>query len=320
LKKCRRGHSTPLISKIVFAIPNFPDFLAHGVIRDLPGGGWKREDEIRLAFSNWRVTIRNTTDIRDRKEFLRANGGFGITATGVLESADVQPFIWADSESHLEALRVFLSFVCGRWTGPMLPAGIGPTGERVWCRWSIPVLDDGFAVFTWFDAHRGQTLSDIFPGFMAKWKDPVWRETISYAVYWFVRANPAGAGGDGSLILSQAALEMLSWTYLVKAAGRLSKTQFKNLSAAGRIRDLLSQLKIPTAVPVALEELYIESNSRGWPDGVEAITSIRNDLVHPEKGSQIGPVLEAWVLAQRFVELFSCDSLGSTANMQTEQF
>ena len=38
-------------------------------------------------------------------------------------------------------------------------------------------------------------------------------------------------------------------------------------------------------------------------DGAGAIVAVRNDLVHPEKQTTVGPVTEAWILAQRFVEL-----------------
>jgi hypothetical protein len=139
-----QGALTSAISSVVFVIPNFPDFLAHSVVRELPGSGFLREDEIRLQFLNWKVTIQKPPDIAERKALLDDNGGFGITAVGVLERTDNGPFIWDDAAPQIEALRVFLSFACGRWTGPMLPAGVSATGERVWFQWSVPLVDDGF--------------------------------------------------------------------------------------------------------------------------------------------------------------------------------
>jgi hypothetical protein len=121
LQDVAQGAVDAPVAKVVFAIPNFPDFLAYGVISELPNGGVIREDEIRLSFSGWDVTIRKTIDIADRKELLDEDGGFGITAIGILERADGQTFRWHDAEAHVEALRVFLSFVCGRWTDPCSP-------------------------------------------------------------------------------------------------------------------------------------------------------------------------------------------------------
>jgi hypothetical protein len=297
LDEVTRGALDAPVPKIVFAIPNFPDFIAHAVIHHLPNGGGRREDEIRLPFLDWIVTIRKTSDIAEREERLGDEGGFGITAVGVMEKQDGRSFRWADAEPLMEPLRVFLSFVCGRWTGPMLPAGIGATGEIVWFRWSVPLAAQGFSVFTWFDTHRGMTLSDIFPAFVTKCNDPLWKETISCAIYWFVRANSAAAGTDGSLILSQAALEILSWTCLVKSSG-MSKSKFKGLPAAESIRQLLVAMGIPATIPSSLSLLQGVS-----ADGPGAIAAVRNNLVHPEKDATVLPATEAWTLAQRYIEL-----------------
>jgi hypothetical protein len=132
---------------------------------------------------------------------------------------------------------------------------------------------------------------------MTKWNDLAWKETLSYAVYWFVRANSAAAGGDGSLILSQAALEILSWTYLVTCSG-MSRTQFKSLKAVEAFRELLNRMGIPPEVPASLRLLQGIST-----DGAAAIVAVRNDLVHPEKRGGVLPATEAWTLAQRYIEL-----------------
>jgi hypothetical protein len=248
------------------------------------------------------VTIRSTTDIEERKTALADDAGFAITALGVFERTDQQTFLWDDIAPHVEALRIFLSFACGRWTGPMLPAGIDASGERVWFRWDVPLVDEGLSVFTWFDTHHGKELSDIVPGFMAKWNDPLSKEAFSYAIYWFVRANSGAAGTDGSLILSQAALETLSWMHLVTISG-MSRSKYKNLNAEEAIRELLTTMNIPLGVPAALRSLQTLANKRKIADGVSAIVAIRNDLVHAEKQTTIAPVTEAWVLAQRFIEL-----------------
>lgn len=303
LEEVSRGALDMPVSEIIFSVPNFPEFLGHGVIETLPLGGWRRVDELRLTISDWRVTIRNTPDINEQKIALSENGGFGITAVGIMERSDHHTFTWEEAAPQLETLRVFLSFACGRWTGPMLPIGLDENGARIWERWSVPrLLDDAFIVMTWFDVHHGATLSDIMPGFLVKWSDALWKETISYAIYWFVRANSPRAGADASLILSQAALEMLSWTYLVKSTSTISRSQFKKQNAETNIRTLLAALGIPVVIPSSLSELDAEAARRGWCDGVQAITSIRNDLVHPEKGAP-APVTEAWVLGQRFLEL-----------------
>jgi hypothetical protein len=180
---------------------------------------------------------------------------------------------------------------------------VNDLGERVWQRWSVPLIDAGISVHTWFDALHGNCLQDVFPGFIEKWFNPIWKETISYAIYWFVRANSNAAGTDGCLILSQAGLERLGWTYLVEDTRTLSRQQYKALSAAEAMRTSLHALQIPVDVPASLEALRQEVVEGRWKDGCDAIAATRNSLVHPEKRGSLGPVAECWVLAQRFLEL-----------------
>jgi len=290
------------LRRVLFALPNFPQFIAKGMIKAVDGG-WKREDEIELSFGSWNVMIRNTSDIKERKQFIAENGGYAITATGELSRCDGVEFTFSEADPWLEALRIFLSFVCGRWTGPLFSTGVNDSGEGVCQRWSVPLIDAGISVHTWFDPHHGMSLREAFSGFIKKWNNPVWKETISRAIYWFVRANSNAAGTDGSLILSQAALESLSWTYLVEDKGTLGPRQFKERGAANVIRVFLDRLHIPADVPNTLGDLQQEVVARCWRDGCGAVAAIRNNLVHPKKRGSLGPIFKCWVLAQWFLEL-----------------
>ena len=106
----------------------------------------------------------------------------------------------------------------------------------------------------------------------------------------------------GSLILSQAALKILSCTYLVKASG-MSRTRFKALKIVKAICELLDGLGIPSCIPPSLSSLQVLASTGHPTDRAGAIVAVRNSLVHSEKSASGLPVTEAWVLAQRFVEL-----------------
>ena len=112
-------------------------------------------------------------------------------------------------------------------------------------------------------------------------------------------SNSLGAGADGGLLLTQAALESISRHVLVEAQGTLSKGGFTALRASGKIRRLLSDLTIPIQIPSSLEQLSVANAS--WDDGPHAVTAIRNLVTHSYESSP--PVLEAWQLAQWYLEL-----------------
>jgi len=96
--------------------------------------------------------------------------------------------------------------------------------------------------------------------------------------------------------LSQAALETLGWTHLVKISG-MSRSKFNGLKAAGAIRELLKRMGIPSGVPATLSSLQALANTCVPADAVSAIVGVRSSLVHPEKQATVAPVTEAWTLA-----------------------
>jgi hypothetical protein len=182
--------------------------------------------------------------------------------------------------------------------------------------------------FSWFDLHHSQWLTAAFPGFMALLTDPIWEKPLSEAIYWCTNAGNRGGtiATDVGLIISQAALELLSWTYCVKHRKLVSARAFDKgkLAAADKLRMLLSSLGIPTEIPSVLEALRADPKPR-WADIPDAVTMIRNSLVHPDskRPSSEGAYTEAWSLALWCIELVVlklCNYNGKYANRISARF
>jgi hypothetical protein len=286
-----------------FVIPNFPKFMAARALIERSGQSMVRVDRIVLEFGGWNVEIKNIPRVKDPIDVLREDGGFAVTAIGSFNRADETEFTLEEASEALNSLRLLLSFACGRWTGPTLHSGIDAAGTVVWRRLALPLLGEWSPVKTWFDIQHAESLGDLSPGFWKLWCDPQWKDTLGRAVYWFVRADKDGAGPDASLILSQAALEALSWTYLVSTEKYMSKKKFHKLPAAERIRQFLTALTIPAHIPQSLPDLQRHAERAGWKDGCDAICKTRNSLVHAERRGAQFPIVESWILAQHFLEL-----------------
>jgi hypothetical protein len=126
-------------------------------------------------------------------------------------------------------------------------------------------------------------------------------------LYWYFRSNSTSSGVDGSLILTQAALEHLAWRELVEHRRNISGDGFERLNAADQLRLYLSDMSIPLELPDSLEELTRLAGEFNW-DGPAAFTEIRNNLVHPgRKRRRLNerklPYFEAWLLGQWYFEL-----------------
>src|ERR1700686_2583666 len=103
--------------------------------------------------------------------------------------------------------------------------------------WGSRMLDARREPKNWLDRDHGDAMIEVFPGFWRLMEDPVWRNAVRTAVYWYVRADTNHVGPDGAIILMQAALERLAWHVLVQQHRVVSEEVFsRKLPTADRIR------------------------------------------------------------------------------------
>lgn len=296
---------------------NFPEFLPSTDYRLAQGAGWRRCGRIVLSDGSWRITIAATDRTSEACNLLKQRGGFAITHMVKFERLDNSVFSCRSFEDVLRCLHHFLAFALGRWAGLALPIGFDEAGNRVFEEWGLPMAADGNwnAGLSWFDSHSGETLAEVFPGFMKLWKDELWNRAVQECLYWYVAANERGIGVgiDTGLILTQTALEQLAWTYCVKYRKMVSPRAFGHggLYAADKLRLLLSSLDIPLAIPDALSALvkpppHTKNVKDGkWDDALHALTEIRNSIVHPD--AKFKPpkdaIIDSWKLSLWLIEM-----------------
>jgi len=148
-------------------------------------------------------------------------------------------------------------------------------------------------------------LEAVFPGFIAKWTDAIWKQPLRHAIYWYLTSNTMRSV-DGAVVLLQAALEALSWTYAVQERKLVTPQGFGKLWASDRLRVLLSSLGIPLGLPDDLPNLQKEAAAASWLDGPHAFTEMRNSVVHPSAKEHEGAremLPETWQLGLWYVEL-----------------
>jgi hypothetical protein len=228
---------------------------------------------------------------------LKTSGGFAITHSVRVARRDKETFPRKDGEFVLEALRLFLSFARGAFCSLTLPVGTNRIGDKVWEQWGAHIVAPWMQTSSWFDTMHGEALPEVLPGYWARFVDDTWRDTLRTVLYWYLRSNTHGygAGVDGGLVLSQAALERLAYAI----------TGHTKNSAAHRIREALNALRIPAGIPRACKNLRRLARKESWSDGPEALTFVRNSLVHPVRrhADKPRPFADAWNLAQRYIEV-----------------
>jgi hypothetical protein len=253
---------------VLFHLMNFPSFL-----RQSSDGTFG--NHVRLRSDEYEIEIEAVPSHDEVESGLKEEGGFAVTHFGRMVRQDGGPLGFLEADRELTKLQYYLSFARGLWTGLLALRGIGSDGRITWSEWGDRLVSEWTGSLSWWDRQSAQVLESGYRGFSELWKEPYWREVISTATYWYLRSNSAGSGAgvDGGLILTQAALERLAWA---------------------------------REVPDSLERLAALGREKNW-DGPRCLIEIRNDLVHPERrrfadGAKL-PYFEAWNLGQWYLEL-----------------
>ncbi len=201
--------------------------------------------------------------------------------------------------------QYFLSFAWGRFIGIGLGQGISSTGALSYIMPGITHLDPRAHPVAqhvhWLPPSQAEILMEILPAFWRKMTDPSWKEPIEWAVYWWLSANHSTQVSESSILASQAGLESIAIGVLCNLAG-LVKQDVKDMSASIKIGKMLDLMRVPRAIPGQLDNLRSLATAKGW-DGPQALTRVRNALVHPSKGSETGLALEASQLGMWYLEL-----------------
>ncbi|QDU27359.1 hypothetical protein ETAA8_24460 [Anatilimnocola aggregata] len=321
------------ISRAVVHLFNLPKFLsAQDYIfrtHEPPLFGGCRCGRVVLRFDGWTITIAANLQTGKMLEELKEKGGYAITHICEIVREDSSQFSTKSVTEIITCLQYFLSFAFGRWSAVALPVGFDENGRVVHEEWGLPMVSDGAwnSSQSWFCEQEGEILSQVFPGFANLFFQKTWRKALTNALYWYLGASDRGVGigVDTGLILAQTALEGLAWTYCVEDKKLVTKDAFapRGLSAANRLRLLTTSLGIPSEIPKELRTLHAQPGKQ-WEDGLEAVTKIRNGLVHSGeiKGLPEGAFYDAWRLSMWYLDLVLlrlCGHEGNYANRITRR-
>jgi hypothetical protein len=317
----RMGDESTELKWVLFHLFNFTELMGTRRSSEQYGTRTQQIEHVDLSCGEWKVELKSLVATKDNFRVLKAQGGYRLTHIVCFEKEDGSTFSGKNACELLEGLRFFLSFAKGNWCEPICPVGFDASGNRAWESWSSP-REPWHTSVSWFDPHHSLQLGTLFPGFMKRWQDDDWREALREILYWYVNANNSSRGIDAGIILTQAAIERLSYEYSVRYRRLLTVNGFKDLWASDKFRLLLSSMKIPLDIPGESSELQqLAGNSQmNWLDAPHALTEIRNSLVHPEhkrRGQLSVAYYEAWNMSLWYLEmgiLALCGYSGSCRN------
>ncbi len=305
----KTGDVNTEVSSVIFHILNFCNYVGERVQYEQLGN--ERRHRLVLPSDDWTVTIDAVEDVEPNIEEVKGTRGYAITHVGRLELTNGDNFRYEDAQKALSTLGYLLSFTRGLWCFPILLLGQDKNGEEVWQEWGLQLTSPWRYASSWFDRnHAAKMLPSLSNKFFEKVNNRTWKQIFEKVIYWYIQSNTF-SGLDGSIILSQTALEALSWNLLVNDRRAMDEGAFKKTNAANQIRLLLSFCQIPLNVPANCTALNKLSQEYNLNDGPAVITFVRNKIVHPSKTTIPSEVYnEARNLMLHYVELALLSILG----------
>lgn len=285
--------STNNLASVVFHIPNFWWFNISnhfddeedekGNLVEIQREGWLMFDgQFIFDHDNWHIVLSTLDNSYELQELLESEGGYGVTHICKIEHLDKTTFTLDEAYEIIKAFSYYLSFVRGIWIAPLLVSGFDIEGNQLLEEWRNPIIEAD----SWQDGCHWAYLDSAteivapFAGFMKKWQDPIWKEVIQNAIQWYIESLKHFNGYNTSIILLQAALEKIAWTYL-NSNNCLSSNGFQKLTFDDKVRLLLQYLNISVMTLDEKSELHQLGKGSNWIDSINAVGEVRNLIVHP---------------------------------------
>ncbi len=289
--------------RVGFSAFNLPPIMGNAVRL---GGARRRSataGRLVMASDDWTIALDPTENLRERVERAKVRGGHLLSHAGVLMRADNQPFDGAAVDVVLGALYWLLAFAMGRRCGPALPYGYRRDGHRViWADWRIRAVDSYRAPMGWFDLNDREGLNRLFPQFLDLWQQPSMRGLLVGIISWYLAAQ-APDPIEIAIPATQVALETLAH---VVPLHRAMDDKALGGGQARNVARMLKSLSIPIGIPTTMTDLIAAAKpTEPWKHGPDALTRLRDDLVHPKAKYQWKgeAMVDAWRLGLWYVEM-----------------
>lgn len=278
------GDKSIPVSKITFEVPNLRSFLGIPVKRISEDGGVSSsKDRLILENPDYKITIDGCQDHRKSQKVLEDRGGYYLLHSGEIVKKTGH-IAFEEIKGLQRCLAVFLGFLNGRRCSPMFFSG-RYEGERIWTDYSGYTCDPHKYVHSWpSKGHVGKGLNTAWVEFSKLWDNQNDRDFLNSAVHWYVEANSNSGYLEGSIIMTQTALELIYNWLIIERKKLLIGKDGENISASNKIRLLLSQFSTDTSLSASNKNIkkFLDSH-QDIHDEIDLFVQIRNAIIHSQE-------------------------------------
>jgi hypothetical protein len=310
-----------VLTRVIGLIPNGWDTRSGSLLADPSDRRRTWHGRTTGRGGGWTVTMDATDPDGRVLGELSQRGGYGVTHVISLARADGIRFAAPEATESLRAVRCALALALGRRTDVVLPVG-WRDDEPVWARWTAGRVDayrDDRG--SWLDpsitaAQVGETVGR----FLDCWPDPLRRDTLRYAVSYYIQA--LALDPELGTAAAVSGLLLLGRSWLVEDRRVYTGGEWDQMRDAGagqtetQIRALLEsrECRICTALPGDLtylqgvaDRLNTDRAQDEPRDGLGCVITMRNHVIHPTRDRRNRWSYQQWtearILAVHFLEL-----------------
>lgn len=304
------GPAEPELSYVLTHWFNMPSFLPTSplaVANTVFAGRWE------FAAHGWRLTLDQRPDHGDALRVAKYTKRSTMTHVGKLER-DAGTFSVPEAKEVLHALETAASFAVGAWVGVALPVGYDQSNRRVWEEWANWRCSPPGSVFPWWSTHRSQDLHELCAAFLRHWLDPQLKDAVRFSSFHSISASTDRATLEAKVTVAQAGIEYLAWVTNV-LEGREDPKRYERVPAEKKLHEYLRVARVSDEIPaefIALRRLAPQDRQTG----PQAVTWVRNRVVHPKDASEPyrieNALSEAWLLCREYLDLMILHRLGYT--------
>lgn len=270
------------VSKIAFSLPNFREIYGLTIKKsNEKGGRYFGRNRIILDNKDYLITIDKNKDYRKLFKKLSDKGGFLLLYSGEIEKKSGH--ITFENLNILQhCFSTFLSFLNGQRCSPLFLQGIHES-EIVWSDYTGYTSDLFISVHSWLHNYKIDGLNELWNEFYELWSDENDKNFLVSIMHWHVEANSNSGYLEGSIVMIQTALELIYNWFIIEKRKLIHGKDGENISAANKIRLLLSQLKTNIDLPEAFCYIkeYLDSNI-DIHDEIDLFVQIRNAIIHSQ--------------------------------------
>jgi hypothetical protein len=272
------------VTKLRFAIPNLRELNGLTTKAETDYGYQTSNSRTEFVYNDYTIIIDQHPNFKDLNNSLKAKGGYLILYSGELTSKK-GVIKYDEIKEVFKCFSNFLSFVNGRRCSPLFIQGVFENKE-VWIDYTPYSVAQFKQVISWPQHfHSTKGFGKLWQNFCDIWSDEGDRDFLTNLIHWYTEVNSNTDFFAGSIVMTQAALELLYNWYVIEEKKMILGKDGENLSAANKIRILISNLKISYEIPKAFHELNLATfkAESAINDAPEIFVQIRNAIIHSQE-------------------------------------